>query len=106
MTASRIISMLLIAGALAALAVEVVGSIRAGGYESIAVADAWFRINSNSLVGFGALIENRVSPDLWSEVLLPLLALPLWLVLAVPGALLAIVSRRRRRRHGLSNRRL
>ena len=55
-------------------------------------------VNANSLVGFGAFVEKSISPWLWSAVMVPLLTLPLWLHLALPGAALFALTRQRRRR--------
>jgi hypothetical protein len=49
----------------------------------------WFQIHGNSLVGFQALIEKGLSPALWPPIQ-SFLTWPLWLVLGVPGALLAL----------------
>ena len=80
-----------------ALFVELFRFWRDGAYQTLPVAEIWVNINANSLVGFGAIIEQKVSPWLWSEVLVPLLSLPAWLVFGAPGALLAWYLRRRRR---------
>jgi hypothetical protein len=56
----------------------------------------WFQIHGNSLVGFQALIEKGVSPAAWPPIQ-SLLIWRLWLVLGVPGALLALACLRRRR---------
>jgi hypothetical protein len=56
----------------------------------------WFQIHGNSLVGFQALIEKGVSPAAWPPIQ-SLLTWPLWLVLGVPGVLLALCCLRRRR---------
>ena len=56
----------------------------------------WFQIHGNSLVGFQALIEKGVSPAAWPPIQ-SLLIWRLWLVLGVPGALLALSCLRPRR---------
>jgi hypothetical protein len=56
----------------------------------------WFQIHGNSLVGFQALIEKGVSPAAWPPIQ-SLLTWPLWLVLGVPGLLLALCCLRMRR---------
>lgn len=99
----RLIGWLLLACALVMGALEAVRSLPEGRWLPYSLGEAWSSISANSLVGFGSLIENRVSPDLWVEVLLPLLNLSLWLVLLVPGVIMLALCRRRRR--GLSGRR-
>lgn len=48
----------------------------------------WFQVHGNSLVGFQALIE-RASPAFWPPIQ-SLLTWRAWLVLGVPGVLLAL----------------
>ena len=86
--AGRIAGWLLLFAALAALIFELFRWGRDGVYQAAAVGEVWVAINANSLIGFGAVIEQRLSPWLWLEIIVPLLTLPAWLVLGVPGALL------------------
>ena len=83
--------------AVAALFVEAFRFWRDGAYQTLPVAEIWLNINANSLVGFGAIIEQKISPWLWFEVLVPFLSWPAWLVFGAPGALLAWRLRRRPR---------
>jgi hypothetical protein len=57
----------------------------------------WFSLNPNTLVGFQALIEKHIAPDLWRLIVLPILTQPAWAVPLVPGLALAVLCRRRRR---------
>jgi hypothetical protein len=88
----------LLLGALAAVGYEAFGWWRDGVWESVSFGAAWASFNANSLVGLGAFIEKSVSPWLWSEIMIPVLLQPLWLVLALPGALLTVTLRSKRRR--------
>ncbi|MCZ6608549.1 MAG: hypothetical protein O7A66_00935 [Alphaproteobacteria bacterium] len=85
-------------GAAAVLAVEAFGWWRDGVWNLITLGAAWAAANANSLVGLGAFVETSISPWLWSEIMVPLLTLPLWLYLALAGAALMAVTRRKRRR--------
>ncbi len=69
-----------------------------GMYRFAAIGAIWAEIHANSLVGFGAVVEKSISPELWSEVLVPLLSQPAWLVLGAPGALLVVLFHWLRRR--------
>ncbi|MBT5434089.1 MAG: hypothetical protein P8Q36_07485 [Alphaproteobacteria bacterium] len=60
---------------------------------SQSIAELWVSIDPNSLVGFGALIEKKVDPDLWTRFVLPLLKEPAWLAPLVPGILLLLAGR-------------
>ncbi len=88
MIVGLIVGWTLVLGALAALAM----------YQFAAVGAIWADIHANSLVGFGAVVEKSISPELWSEVLVPLLSQPAWLVLGAPGAALAALFHWLRRR--------
>ena len=66
--------------------------------ESASLGAAWASVNANSLVGLGAFVENSISPWLWIEILVPVLIQPLWLVLGLPGAVLVLITRRKRRK--------
>ncbi len=94
----RLISAALLLGAAVSLAMEALGWWRDDVWEFITLGAAWAGVNANSLVGLGAFVETSISPWLWSEIMVPLLTLPLWLYLALPGAVLLAVSRRKRRR--------
>ncbi len=65
-------------------------------YQPIALGEIWYTIDGNSLVGFQALIEKRLSPSLWPPIL-TVLTMPAWISLGVPGLLLVFLCRRRRR---------
>lgn len=58
----------------------------------------WFTIDANSLVGFQALIEKKVDPDLWTSVFLPLLDWPAWILPLALGAILVLAARPWKRR--------
>jgi hypothetical protein len=96
--AGCIVGWLLLFGALVALFFELFRWGRDGVYQAASVGEVWVAINANSLVGFGAVIEQRLSPWLWIEIIVPLLTLPAWLVLGLPGALLAWTCHRTKRR--------
>ena len=94
----RLTGVALLLAALLTLAVEAYGWWRNDVWESASLGAAWASVNANSLVGLGAFIEKSVSPWLWSEIMIPVLLQPLWLVLALPGALLTVTLRSKRRR--------
>ena len=95
-----ILRLLGLAGLLVALAVfghEVYRAIDDGGYRLISGGELWREAHANSLVGFGALIERDIAPWLLSDVVVPVLSGPAWAIPLVPGFLLFVVARRRRR---------
>ncbi len=98
MIVGRILGWLLLFCALAAVAIEMIAWLRYGSYRIAALGEIWSNLHANSLVGFGAFVEQRISPYLWTSVIVPLLSLAAWLVFVVPGALLVVLFRRRPKR--------
>lgn len=103
MNLCRLVGWMAVAGALAAAGVELARSVVVRAWQPYTFGEAWASVSANSLVGFGSLIENRVSPDLWLNVGLPLLNASLWMVLGGLAVILLALCRRRRR--GFSARR-
>lgn len=101
MIVCRIVASVLLLTALGLFAYEIVGALSGGGYELVAGGRLWASIHANSLVGFQALIEKNVSPWLWGEIILPILLGPAWAIAVVPGLVLTILCRRRRKKQGL-----
>ena len=97
MVICRSIAILFLLAALGLFAYEIVGAISGDGYNLITGGELWADIHANSLVGFQALIEKNISPWLWREILLPILLAPAWAIAVVPGLLLALICRSRRR---------
>jgi hypothetical protein len=91
------LGLVLIVIAAAAAVAQLFSFLVQGAYAPIAIGAIWYNIHANSLVGFQALIENRLSPALWPAILW-VLELPAWLVLGLAGALLLLACRRRGRR--------
>jgi hypothetical protein len=61
-----------------------------GAHAPSSLGSIWFLIHGNSLVGFQALIENRVSPAAWPPIQ-ALLIWPAWLALTPPGLVLTLL---------------
>ena len=94
----RLIGAAFLLGSAVTLTVEAFGWWRDDVWDFISLGAAWATVNANSLVGLGAFVEKSISPWLWSEIMVPLLTLPLWLYLALTGAVLLVLTRRKRRR--------
>ncbi len=97
MYVGRALAWLLLFGALVAVAIELFQFAVDGIYAVVALGEIWSNIHTNSLVGFGAFVEKSISPALWINLIVPVLSLPAWLVFGLPGAVLLLVFRRRRR---------
>lgn len=78
----------LIAGA--AIAMAELLSIVQGARSVLSLGVIWYQIHPNSLVGFQAAIENRLSPALWPPFQF-LLTVPSWALLVPLGVLLVIL---------------
>lgn len=103
MSFRRTFGWVLILGALAIAAVELRAWSGEGGYHVIAAGEFWFKASPDSLNLVQAVVQRHLHPALWDDVMRPLLLLPAWAVLAVPGLLLLFFGRRRRRRHSSSH---
>lgn len=60
------------------------------------VAETWYQIDANSLVGLQALVEKRLDPNpddptLYFDVVLPLIETPLWLAALVVACVFDLV---------------
>ena len=73
---------LLLRAAASALAGVVIGTDVPHG--TLSVGWLWFQLHGNSLVGFQALIEKGLGPQVWPPIQ-AVLAAPAWLVLGVPA---------------------
>ena len=87
--------LLLIAGAASGVA-ELFFALVEGGYHSLALGTVWYRLNADSLLGLRAVVEDSLSPILWTPVTY-FLALPAWLVFAIPGLIMLLLARERER---------
>jgi ABC-type Fe3+ transport system permease subunit len=100
----RVIGWLLLLAALVVLGLDVASWIREGHWVMTPAGKLWYEISRNSLSLAQAGIERHVWKPLWDPVILTVLLQPAWLVLGLPGALLALFARhpRKRRRFGRS----
>lgn len=94
----RILGWLLTLGALAIAAAELYAWRGQGSYHIIAIGELWYRGSPSSLNLVQAAVQRHLDPALWDDVLRPILLLPAWAVLGVPGVLLLLLRRRRPRR--------
>ena len=91
----RLIGIMLLCIAVAAIGWEIYVSLQAASYRLIATGEWWYRLDVASLNLAQAVVQRYVHPFLWEGVIAPVLTLPLWIVAGVPGLLLIAVSRRR-----------
>lgn len=98
MRVARFIGWLLIAGALAAAAYDLYGFVAYGDTELLVGGVLWFQLSPGSLNLAQAVVQRYILPEIWDPGMIFLLTQPLALVLGVPGVLLVLLCRPRRRR--------
>jgi len=94
----RIFGYLLLFLAIAALGAEILMSVQAGEWVSLAVGDVWAEIDRESIGLVQVGLERYVHPYLFDPILLNILLWPAWLVAGVPAILILLLARRRRQR--------
>jgi hypothetical protein len=94
----RLLGTWLLGIALILLIVDGTKSLAASGLVLTSLEDIWSWAHAGSLAAFRAFLESRLFGPLLQPAAEATLALPGWLVLAVPGALLAWLGRSRRTR--------
>jgi len=99
----RVIGWLLLLAALVALGWDIYNWIHAGHWAATLAGKLWYQLSPGSLNLMQAVIERHVWKALWNPVILTVLLQPVWLVLGLPGLLLVLLARsRKRRRFGRS----
>ena len=98
MIVGRILGWVLIACAIIVLGIEIVQYFQTGTYRVTVSGKLWFDLDRSSLNLAQAILQRYVHPLVWDAGLAPLLQLPAWAVLGVPGILLAWLCRSRRER--------
>jgi hypothetical protein len=100
----RILGLAMLAGAFAAAVIDGARSIAADQLALTPAGATLYWALPNKFPVFQAFIEHKISPRLWDPVLLNVLMLPTWLILAILGAALTFVTRKRPPPIGHSNR--
>ena len=91
----RLLGLVLLAGAFAAIIVDGTRSIAAGHVELLPLGEAITRASPEALAHLRALVQGK-APTLWDPALLTVLRLPSWAVLGALGLLLLVAGRPRR----------
>jgi hypothetical protein len=99
----RVIGWLLLLAALIALGWDFFNWFHEGHWTATPMGKLWYQLSPGSLNLMQAVIERHVWKTLWDPIILTVLLQPVWLVLGIPGLLLALLARsRKRRRFGRS----
>ena len=101
MLVGRILGWLLILGAIIVVGTEVYVWLDQGIYHITAAGELWYKMSPSTLNVTQAVVQRYITPLIWDYGFRPVLLMPAWLVLAVLGALILVIFRRRvrRRRH-------
>lgn len=92
----RILGWVLILLALAVLGGDVLASLDSGGaFMPRPLGQLWFDVDADSLNLLQAVIQRYVHPAIWEPGITTILLLPAFVVIAVPGLLLAVLCRPR-----------
>jgi hypothetical protein len=92
----RFVGLFVLAGAFIAFIYDGTKTIAGNNVYVTKLGDAWNAVHSTSLALLQPAIEHRV-PWLWDPVAVNVLAAPTWLVLAILGALLILIGRKKKR---------
>ncbi len=95
--AGRILGLLLLALALLAAGAEAVASLGAGEWQPLALGQVWYDLHRGSINLMQAVVQRYLHPAIWDPGVIAVLQWPAWLVAAVPGLVLLLFTRRRRR---------
>ena len=93
----RFIGIFLLAGAFVAFVYDGMKTIAGNNIYVTKLGDTWNAVHSTSLQLLQPAIERHVAQWLWDPVVLNILTAPTWLVLAVLGALLILIGRKKKR---------
>ncbi|MFC4271394.1 hypothetical protein GQF03_18490 [Sneathiella chungangensis] len=97
MIIGRLISWALIGAAFVVLGHDLLQYLNSETWHSILAGELWFRLNPEGLNLVQAVIQRYVWPALWDPVIVTLLLWPAWLVFLVPGIVLLLLFRKRRK---------
>ncbi len=90
----RLVGLLLLAGAFAALIIDGTRSVAAGSAEFLPLGRTLMVISPQEFQKVRSVVETKL-PTLWDPVLVTAFLLPTWLVLGIVGLILIALTRRR-----------
>ena len=91
--AIRSLGWLLLLAAFAILGRELYVLADTGELKLSSWGELWYSLDPASLNLYQAVVERYISPELWDQVLAPMLLWDAFMVFAVPGAVLAALPR-------------
>ncbi|MFO0996931.1 MAG: hypothetical protein U1F33_09625 [Alphaproteobacteria bacterium] len=89
---------ILLLGAIASVVSDAIASMASGRFALRPMGELWFSLSPSTLNLVQAVVQRYIDPDLWDNVIFPVLNWPTVAVLGIPGlALIALLRPRRRR---------
>ncbi len=87
----QIIAWILIVAAFLVVGEEAYVWAVSGSFHVHALGELWYSLNRESLNLFQAGVQRHLSPWLWDHAIQPVLLMPAWMVLGVPGVCLRVL---------------
>lgn len=91
----RVLGWVLILAAVAVLGADALTALESGDFVPRPAGQLWFQIDPGSLNLVQAGVQRYLAPSVWDPGVVSVLLLPAFVVLAVPGVLLALLCRSR-----------
>jgi hypothetical protein len=93
----RIIGWIFLAAGFMVLGHDCLQFLNSGEWNSILLGELWYKFDAQGLNFTQAIIQRYVSEYLWDPILLTVLLWPAWLDFLVPGILITVLFRKRRK---------
>ena len=89
----QVLGWVLILAAVAVIGADVQAALDSGQFMPRPAGQLWFQLDVGSLNLLQALVQRYLHPSIWDPGIVSVLLLPAFVVLAVPGVLLALLCR-------------
>ena len=100
----RLIALLLLAGAFAALVIDGTRSIAGGALSLTPLGQTLVWLMPEKFATLKPALQHALPPFLWDPVMVKVLLMPTWLVIGVIGILLMLLTQKRRPKIGYTSR--
>lgn len=88
---------ILLLGAIASLVSDAIAAMEGGTFALRPMGELWYALSPSSLNVAQAVVQRYVSPALWDDVIFRIISWPTVGVLGIPGLLLVVLLKPRRR---------
>lgn len=97
MIIGRIIGWIFIIAAFLVLGRDILRYLDTGVWQSVLLGQLWFELDPEGLNLIQAVIQRYLLPEIWDPGVMTVLLWPAWLDFLVPGVLLVILFKRRKK---------